>query len=433
MILKEQAIDYSDWDLRKTLLNEPVFMIVATATARFDEIENAQKSMFELFREIRLNPLSTKECALLWKQITGEDIRERKIRPMEILTGGNPRQLAILASFSGDTAFGDLMRDLIILIDDHTSYFKANVEALPALERRIFVSLAEIWEPALARDIAKHACLDVNKTSALLKRLTQRGAVTIVRQEGRRFYYQVAERLYNIYHLMRQSSDASERACAVVEFMVKFYDPNRVACAIARDACLFLPQKSDLHDRAYKYILSKYSHEETAIGKILSTTPKQFLDQYEIPAEKFANISKEMKRLLESVQPDLTLPDKMISATGLKELLKNANINKLIKKDPRKIIEMLNQFIEAAGLNGSESGLSIIAGCYMLKADIYYLNNELEEAIATYDGVVSRFSGYDHPEILAQVASAKSGKAWKPPNRMSNNRYYRIFHPCCCA
>jgi hypothetical protein len=51
-------------------------------------------------------------------------------------------------------------------------YFKANVDALPPLERRIFVSLAEIWEPALARDVAKRARIDVNKTSAQLTRLT---------------------------------------------------------------------------------------------------------------------------------------------------------------------------------------------------------------------------------------------------------------------
>jgi tetratricopeptide (TPR) repeat protein/predicted transcriptional regulator len=410
MILEEQATDYSDWDLRKTLLNEPDFMVVATATARFDEIENAQKSMFELFREIRLNPLSTKECALLWKQVTGQDIKEQKIRPMEILTGGNPRLLAILASFSADTPFGDLMRDLIILIDDHTSYFKANVESLPPLERRIFITLAEIWEPAMARDIAKRARLDVNKTSSLLKRLTQRGAVTIVKQEGRRFYYQVAERLYNIYHLMRQSSDASERACAVVEFMVRFYDPDRVACAIARDACLFLPRKSDLHDRAYKYLLSKYSHEEMAIGRNLSSTPKQFLYQYEVYAEEFANIGKEMERMMESIPFDLTLPDKMKSATELKKLLKSDNINKLIKTDPRKVIEALNKMIDTSDFNEVELDLSIIAECYMLKANIYYLNNELDKVRLTLDELISRFGDHDDPGILERVASALVNK-----------------------
>src|SRR4030042_2446329 len=107
-------------------------MMLAPATTRFKEIMNAEKANFELFREITLTPLSTEDCRVLWRLVTGEDLANDRIRPMEVLTGGSPRLLAILADFSIGNALTELMDDLVVLIDDHTTYFKANVEALPS-------------------------------------------------------------------------------------------------------------------------------------------------------------------------------------------------------------------------------------------------------------------------------------------------------------
>ena len=56
------------------------------------------------------------------------------MRPLEILTGGNPRLLAIIALFGAGRSFRELMDNLLDLVDDHTEYFKSHLESLPALE-----------------------------------------------------------------------------------------------------------------------------------------------------------------------------------------------------------------------------------------------------------------------------------------------------------
>ena len=136
LLLGEQSSEDDAWDIRQTLLNRPELMLVATATTHFGEILNAQKANFELFREIGLTPLDTTACRTLWQSITGEDLKENRVRPVEILTGGSPRLLAILADFGAGRPLKELMDNLVVLIDDHTTYFKANVEALPNKERR---------------------------------------------------------------------------------------------------------------------------------------------------------------------------------------------------------------------------------------------------------------------------------------------------------
>ena len=198
-MLFEQTSSNTPWDLRKTLLGNPEIMLVATAITHFEEITNVNKANYELFREITLKPLSTNDCRILWESITKEELKDDRIRPMEILAGGSPRLLATLASFAAGKPLSQLMEDLVEYIDDNTTYFKANVEALPNLERRVFVTLAEISEPVEARMVAKRSRLNVNTTSAFLKKLVLKGAV--IREAGkvgRKNLYQVAERLYNI-------------------------------------------------------------------------------------------------------------------------------------------------------------------------------------------------------------------------------------------
>ncbi len=90
MILGQQIAGDGAWVVRHVLLNEPRLMLVGTATSRFEEIENAGKAMYDLFKIHDLKPLNTPDCRTMWSAITKEDLSEGRVRPIEILTGGNP-------------------------------------------------------------------------------------------------------------------------------------------------------------------------------------------------------------------------------------------------------------------------------------------------------------------------------------------------------
>ena len=297
MLLEDQIGADETWDIRHTLLNEPRIMLLGTAPSRFDEIENAGKAMFDLFKIHHLEPLSTKDSKLLWEHLTGQEIEENKIRPIQILTGGNPRLLVIISSFAAGASFRELMKQLTFLIDEYTTYFKSNIESLPSLERKVFVTLANIWEPAEAARVARDARINVNITSSLLKRLESRGSVSITRSSGRKKNYQVTERLYNIYHLMRISGSQSDRVRAVVDFMVNFYEGKELAKKLeelTEDACCLDPTERRDHLEAYRVVLKKVQ-EPIEVSRIIYSTKQEF---FNLP-----DVANYLDKMIDQFQP----------------------------------------------------------------------------------------------------------------------------------
>ena len=214
------------WKLRKTLQTEPRIMLLATATSRFAGLDDANEPFFELFRTVCLEPLDTEECRRVWQMVGGED-RGREIRPLQILTGGNPRLLVIVADFARHRSLRQLMEELVTLIDDHTEYFRGHLEGFAKTERRVYLAVIDLWQPSSTGEVARRARLDVRSVSALLKRLVDRGAV-IVEGSGRKRWYAAAERLYSIYYKLRRQRDEAAVVRSLIDFMVVFYSKDEL-------------------------------------------------------------------------------------------------------------------------------------------------------------------------------------------------------------
>ena len=210
------------WKLRKTLQTEPQIILLATATSRFERLDDAQEPFFELFRIISLAPLDAPQCGRLWKVVSGEAASERQERPLQILTGGSPRYLVIVAGFARHRSLRQLMEELVQLIDDLTDTFRGYLEALPKTERRVFLAIADLWQPSSTGEIAARSRMDVRTVSTMLGRLVERGAV-IRDGSGRKRLYEVAEPLFCIYYQLRRQRDESAVVKGLLHFMTGFY------------------------------------------------------------------------------------------------------------------------------------------------------------------------------------------------------------------
>jgi Flp pilus assembly protein TadD len=283
MLLEEQTPREAGWELRHALMNEPRLMLLGTALRRFEEITNIGRAWFEMFAIHELKPLDHEECRVLWTSATETSVEAGPLRAIRILTGGNPRLLMVLASFAVNRSFRQLMDHLVHLIDDHTEYFKSHLDSLPAKERKVFVALLDHWDPVTASELARATRLHVSEASALVGRLQGRGAVEVAAEKPRRKLYQAAERLYNIYYLMRRRGHPAGRVRAAVNFMVTFYEGQELANRLgelAREAC-GLPEgaRSD-HYLAYNDALRralKFRHD------ILKCTPPEFFQATDAP------------------------------------------------------------------------------------------------------------------------------------------------------
>ena len=228
MFLDMPDANRAAWQLRHTLQTDARIILLTSATSGFDQIDHPDRALYDLFRPLQLRPLNTDECATLWAAVSGQRREPTTIRSLEILTGGNPRLLAIVARFGGGLSFQDLMAQLLDLVDDHTEYFKSQLESLPVQERRVYLALAELWKPASTREIAWKARLDTSKCSAQLKRLVERGAVVVAGGSARRKLYYLAERLHNIYYLLRSRRGPDRLLEALVRFMAGYYSPKEL-------------------------------------------------------------------------------------------------------------------------------------------------------------------------------------------------------------
>ena len=216
------------WKLRGELQMEPRIMLLATATSRFDRLDDVNEPYFELFRILNLEPLATDDCRRLWEQVSGDQVSTREMRPLEILTGGSPRLLVIVAEFARHRSLRQLMEELVTLVDDHTEYFRGHLEALAKTERRVYLAVIDLWQPSAAGEIAARSRLDVRTVSTMLGRLADRGAV-IVEGTGRKRRYAAAERLYSIYYKLRRERDEAAVVQNLIRFMAAIYSEAELA------------------------------------------------------------------------------------------------------------------------------------------------------------------------------------------------------------
>ncbi|TVR66327.1 MAG: ATP-binding protein, partial [Candidatus Competibacteraceae bacterium] len=226
--LCDEADKAFGWSLRQVLQSEPQIMLLATATSRFEALENAREPFFEMFRTLCLPPLDVAECRLLWQAISGETVDERGIRPLRILTGGSPRLMVVLAGFTRDRSLRQLMEQLVNLIDDHTEYFRGHLEELASTERRVYIALIDLWQASTTAEVAARARMEIRTVSSLLGRLVNRGAV-VVEGSGKKRTYYAAERLYSIYYKLRRDRDEAAVVRNLVHFMVTYYQGAALA------------------------------------------------------------------------------------------------------------------------------------------------------------------------------------------------------------
>ena len=288
MILNEQQ-GHDGAELVELLSDSTLFGVLATSVKSDDD--SKQHDLLYRFMHLPLKPLSLDECHELWTALTGQAVDRSRIRPLQILTGGSPRLIHVLADFMNTPSLQDLMENLNFLIDENTEYFKSQLDALPGQERKVFVALLEAWDPSSAKQIADVARVNVNTASAMLNRLAERGAVVKQPGPGRSTLYHAAERLFNIYYLMRRRSHPSNRVRALVAFMTQYYDRDELVdttAMLAAEACKVEPTgRTDYHN-AFDAILK--GQPEAIRKEILRRTPADFLSSLQIdPAVRYYN------------------------------------------------------------------------------------------------------------------------------------------------
>ena len=414
------------WRLRKILQTEPRIILLASATSRFAEIDHPDHALYDLFRVRTLQPLDTEECAVLWQTVSGQPPPRQTIRPIEILTGGSPRLIAIVAHFGKKLSFRELMDDLLDLVDEHTEYFKSHIEALPAQERRVYLALADLWKPATTREIAERSRIDTSKCSAQLTRLIERGVVQVTGGSARRKQYYLSERLYNIYYLLRRHRGPDSLIQALINFMESFYSRSalremgrrmaleargldgelRSQHRTALEQLVQLPALAG-HREELLALLPEEEPEELAAVRALFERAVEVREQD--PGESLATWDEVVRRFGESRSPEV------FQLVALALFCKGEALGELGRPEEALAAneETLSALEEAGrrfGEGDTEEDVEMVAGALLIKGVTLARLDRTEESLAVCEDVVRRFGECPLPDVLEPVAAALFGK-----------------------
>ena len=378
MLLGDIGDEDTGWQLRHALQTEPRILLLASATSRFDEIDNPDKALYDLFRVLSLHPLDQDDCATLWQAVSGQRRSIETIQALRILTGGSPRLLTIVARFGANLSFRELMADLLNLVDDHTEYFKSHLDALPAQERKVYLALVQLWKPVTAREVADRARLDTNRCSAHLKRLTERGAVEVAGGTERRKLYYVAERLYNIYYLMRRARGRASLIEALIRFMEALYSPSELLDFVIRT----VREAMSLDGEA------RWMHR-VAFDRLLESPS--------LSAHR-----EELSALTSWIHP---------GGPGSVQVLLARALEVAERGHQPDAIALWDEAVQQLETSNAPADLATMATALNNKGTALYFLDRTDEAFAVWDEVVHRFGTSQAPDQIGATAMALTKKA----------------------
>lgn len=239
------------WRLRKTLSHQCGLFWIGASYEALESQHLYHDTFHDFFTLHELLPLSVDDMrtALLslarrfgaGKATRGEpaeqemarilDTRPERLKALRVLTDGNPRATVMLYELFASGGEDSGQSDLKVLLDIMTPLYMARMDALADLPRKLFAHLMENWHPMGVRELAQVSGIVASTLSGQLAKLEAAGLVEKTRLSGptKRSGYQAAERLFNIWHLMRSGSRRMRQRLAwLVEFMRMWYSRDEL-------------------------------------------------------------------------------------------------------------------------------------------------------------------------------------------------------------
>ena len=421
------------WKLRGVLQTEPQIILLASATGRFAGLDDVEQPFFEMFRNIDLKPLTTEQCRNLWKVVSGDKVTEREIRPLEILTGGSPRLLVIVAGFGQHKSLRRLMEELVMLIDEHTEYFRGHLEVLGKTERRVYIAVLDLWQRSTTGEIAARARMDVRIVSTMLGRLFERGAL-VVEGSGRKRKYAAAEPLYCIYYKLRRGRGEAAVVENLIRFMSVFYSeaeraeifPSVISEGIESSAlrhgldraAAALPEFAKFVGGGRQPAIPVVRPGKTdparrtlplLVGSSDVTVPDYDLIERLLKEISEASDEGEFQTVIDIVDssaaiqsPAFHRTSQAFSAWGL-NMKGNAHAE---LGDWASALSAYDLVIERFGNDEEFLTKSLIAGALVCSGDMHDLLGDSGSAVSAYKDVVLLFGGSDDPSVQKWVVKA---------------------------
>ena len=224
--------------LRSLLMDNSHIILIATAPIFFPALNDVKHPLYDFFDIEVIDELSEVELQQLIKKNLEWDGRQDlldsfdsivpKLQAMYNLTGGNPRLAMMLYELLINEDLIDIKKRFHQLLDRITPFYQSRVKELPPQERSLLETIALIrrGEQKTPGNIAKHFRKSREQTSALLKRMTNAGYLSISKNpdDSRSRLYRIREGFFEIWLAMNESRKERKSLPFLVDFFACWFE-----------------------------------------------------------------------------------------------------------------------------------------------------------------------------------------------------------------
>lgn len=234
----ERLPERQQHSLRELLMRPGAPILVGASPSPPPQTQDYGAAFYDHFKVHYLRPLEESEMRDLLLHLAEaaqrDDVRQSvlqypaRLKVLRHLTGGNPRTTLTLFFLYAEDFAPSVFGDLEGLLDRVTPLYKARFEELTTQQQVITSAIANHWDPVTASKLAQATGLPTGTISPQLDRLEKIGTIERVDLfDESSTGYQIAERFFNIWFLMRSASRRQRREVEfLTRFLESFYEPS---------------------------------------------------------------------------------------------------------------------------------------------------------------------------------------------------------------
>ncbi len=358
--------------LRELLMRPGSPILIGASPSPPEQSTDYAAAFYDQFKTHYLHPLNETEMRDLLTHLASiagrDDVRQRvlqhpaRLKVLRQLTGGNPRTTLTLFFLYAEDFAPSVFGDLEGLLDRVTPLYKARFEELTDQQQVITSAIANHWDPVTAATLAKNTAILQTSITPQLDRLVKLGTIERVELFGEsRTGFQIAERFFNIWFLMRSASRRQRREVEfLTRFLESFYEPTertRIANHLmseelfSPDRCLWSRALADNLDNPETAEDLKRHTELLALREAATAARKRLHELIDFNALPPATLAfDEMRKKLMALVPvdaDITPKNFSKAVLGDRNMFENSEREQLASRTDKLSSDELHRVLDS--------------------------------------------------------------------------------------
>jgi tetratricopeptide (TPR) repeat protein/nucleoside-triphosphatase THEP1 len=262
--------------LRKILQTSAEFRIFAASSVVMEAFYIYNYPFYEFFKVERLEGLKSKDTIKLLlnlaerygkKELIEQIIKHQpgRIESLRRLSDGVIRTVILLFEIFIDEESKNALQDMESILDRVTPQYKHRMEDLSAQHQEILEVVALNWDAISVAEIRKKTRLESKNISAQLQQLVKLDLIRKIRTQSKNHLYQLSERFFNIWFLMRHGRRKDKRRVLwLVRFLEEWCDEAELEARVNKQIKML--QVGEVEENA-AFLLSEALAHTSQISK----------------------------------------------------------------------------------------------------------------------------------------------------------------------